>query len=232
MIDDKRSNPRKLIIAIDGPAASGKSTTARLVAKELKYLYIDTGAMYRALTLKAIRFNKSFDNIMELVDLADHTKIELEQINDHHKVTLDNQDVTNEIRLPEVSAKVSLLSAIPEIREAMVTLQREMGKHGGVVLEGRDIGTVVFPDADVKIFLEASIAERATRRFKELKKQSVMTTIEEQIDKLSLRDRLDAERKHSPLMKADDAISIDTSDMAINDQVAAVLEIVYSLKNL
>ncbi len=215
---------RKIIIAIDGPAASGKSTTARLVAKKLGYLHIDTGAMYRAITLKVLERKIPFDDHATIADLAEHTEIRLTKENENLHVFLDKKDVSTEIRTQAVSKATSPVSSIKAVREVMVREQRMMGKDGGVVLEGRDIGTVVFPEAELKIFLIADVTERAKRRQRELQNNGVEVEIEKLADELSKRDEFDSTRKESPLRKAYDAILLDTSNMTIDDEVEFIVE--------
>jgi len=210
---------KKLVIAIDGPAASGKSTTSKLVAERLGYLNVDTGAMYRAITLKVLRSNIEPSDSDAIDKLVEDTSVRLEQMNDQIKVFLDNQDVTKDIRSPEVTAAVSAVSAIPKVRELMVRMQREIGKNGGVVLEGRDIGTVVFPDADLKIFMIANVDERARRRQKDLERIGVQVNLEKLIEDINERDYKDSHRNLSPLKKAEDAIVLDTTNLTIDEQV-------------
>jgi cytidylate kinase len=215
---------RKIIIAIDGPAGSGKSTTARIVAQKLGYLYIDTGAMYRALTLKVIESGvdpKDEDMVFKLLEDA---RIELFYENGELKVLLDGVDVSERIRAPEVTNIVSIVSSHPRVRELMVRKQRELGRNGGVVMDGRDIGTVVFPEAELKIFMKADVVERAKRRQRELKKKGFNVAIEEIIEEIEKRDKLDSTREVSPLRKADDAIEIDTTNLTIDEQVEIVLK--------
>ena len=218
-----------LIVAIDGPAASGKSTTARLLAGRLGYLYIDTGAMYRAMTLKVIRAGIDPDDRLPVTRLAEQTVIELEPTGKGLRVLLDGEDVSDEIRMPEVTSRASSVSAIPRVREILVSTQQEMGREGGVVLEGRDIGTDVFPDADVKIWLEADLRTRAIRRYRELEAEGTITTPEEVQEDLARRDAHDSEREHSPLMRAPGAIVTDTSHMSIEEQVDYVEALVREL---
>lgn len=222
---------RKIIIAIDGPAGSGKSTTARLVAQKLGYTYIDTGAMYRALTLKVIESNVDPNDEDSIVKLAENTKIELIYENGNLKVILDERDVSDKIRTPEVTSLVSIVSAHPKVRDIMVKKQRELGKDGGVVIDGRDIGTVVFPNADLKIFMTADVKERAKRRQKELRSQGFKIEIEKLIKEIEERDELDSNREIAPLKKADDAIEIDTTNLTIEEQVELVLKKAYELIN-
>ncbi|MCS7053241.1 MAG: (d)CMP kinase [Ignavibacterium sp.] len=213
----------KLIIAIDGPASSGKSTTAKLLAEKLGYLYIDTGAMYRAITLMALR-NNIVNNQEEIIKLARNLDIELKFENGQISVFVDGVDVSEDIRSLEVSNNVSPISKIEEVRKILVEKQRLMGKNGGVVMEGRDITTVVFPNADVKIFLTATIDERAKRRVKEYHSKGIDIDFEKVVENIKERDRIDSSREVSPLKKSDDAIEIDTSYLTIDQQVNAILE--------
>ncbi|HHU70291.1 MAG TPA: (d)CMP kinase [Thermoanaerobacterales bacterium] len=206
-------------IAIDGPAGAGKSTVAKILAKKLNYNYIDTGAMYRALTLKAIQEGVDFNNTNSLVSLLETTKIEII----HETVFLDGKDVTSEIRTPEVDQKVSITAAVPEIRKEMVNLQRRMAKNTNVIMDGRDIGTVVLPDANFKFFVTASEEERAKRRFKELTDKNYEVDYEYILKEISKRDKLDTKRKVSPLKQADDAIIINTNNKTIEEVVQEIL---------
>lgn len=214
---------RGLIIAIDGPAGSGKSTVAKLVAQRLKYLYVDTGAMYRALTLKAIRTNTDLKDEDALCALAKATDIKLKQVNGSLKVYLDGEDVTQEIRRPQITNMVSYIAKAKSVRAHMVTLQRRLGEEGCVVLEGRDIGTVVFPDADKKFYIDASFDIRIKRRHKELKEDGVKIPQDDVKKDLEDRDESDLTRSIGPLKKADDAIYIDTSNLTIKEVVNKVL---------
>ncbi len=218
----------KLIIAIDGPASSGKSTTAKLLADKLGYLYIDTGAMYRAITLMAIR-HKILNDSNEIINLAKKIDIQLKFENGKTSVFVDGIDVSEEIRSMEVSNHVSPVSKIEEVRKIMVEKQRLMGKNGGVVMEGRDITTVVFPEADLKIFLTATIEERAKRRVKEYISKGIDIDYQQVVENIKERDRIDSSREVSPLKKSEDAIEIDTSDLTIDEQVNLILEKVNEL---
>jgi cytidylate kinase len=214
----------KIIIAIDGPAGSGKSTTARRVAQELGYLYIDTGAMYRAVTLAVLRENKEV-NEASLSEILRNYSVLLRVTEVGQRTYLNNEDVTMQIRLPEVTALVSAVSALGNVREAMVRQQQELGRQGGVVMDGRDIGTVVFPQAELKIYLVASPGERAQRRVLELEAQGIEVSAREVEQQIVERDRMDSERDISPLRKAADAIEIDTSHLSIEDQTRKVVEL-------
>jgi cytidylate kinase len=215
---------RKIIIAIDGPAGSGKSTTARCVAQHFKYVYIDTGAMYRAITFAALRFNIHPDNHEKINELLETTSISLKRNEIGEQRTFVNEeDVTPHIRSKEVSENVSYFSSVSRIREAMVEIQRKLGQKGGIVMDGRDIGTVVFPHADLKIFLVASLEQRAKRRIAELPAQSIVMSFDEVVENIRQRDLLDSSRDHSPLMKASDAIQIDTSNLTIEEQTEKII---------
>ncbi len=221
---------KKLVIAIDGPAASGKSTTARLVAGRLGYLHVDTGAMYRAMTLKILSAGISPDDTGEVGRLAGKTRITISVSGGVTGVFLDGVDVTGKIRSPEVTRAVSQVSSIAAVRELMVSEQRRLASAGGVVLEGRDIGTVVLPDADVKIFLVADETERARRRQKELREKKVDVMLEDLVHEIHERDRKDSSRDLSPLRRAADAVEVDTSGLTVEGQVAKILHIVEGAK--
>jgi cytidylate kinase len=216
-------SPTKLVIAIDGPAASGKSTTARLVAQRLGYLHVDTGAMYRAATLKVLRAGIPSGDAGQIATLIEASHIELRDVNGHLKVFLDGEDVSDAIRTQEVTRAVSAVSGIRRVRDVMVREQRRMGRDGGIVLEGRDIGSVVFPDADLKFFLVAGIDARAKRRSRELEERGIAADPEALRDEIRERDRVDSTRAESPLVRPAGAVELDTSDMTIEQQVAFVV---------
>ena len=214
---------RRLVITIDGPAASGKSTTARMAAERLGYTHIDTGAMYRAVTLKVLRAGLSPDDSAGIAGMLPTTHVVLVRGQNGLRVMLDGEDVTDAIRTARVTRAVSAVSSHAAVREAMVREQRAMGKDGGIVLEGRDIGTVVFPDADLKFFMVAGIKSRAQRRQKELAERGEKISLESLEREIAERDTRDASRAVSPLRKADDAIVVDTSDLKIEEQVELVV---------
>jgi len=210
-----------MIIAIDGPAGAGKSTVAKILAKRLGFLYIDTGAMYRALTLKALNKNLDFKDEAKIIETAKNSVIELRQEagTDNLIVLLDGEDVTLEIRHPRVTEFVSIVAKIPQVREVMVQLQRRLGLNKDAVLEGRDIGTVVFPEAQIKFYLDASKEERALRRYKELKDKGQEISLEDTAANIAYRDATDSTRHCAPLRKAADALYIDTTHMSIQEVV-------------
>jgi cytidylate kinase len=213
----------KIIIAIDGPAASGKSTTARGVAKKLGYRYIDTGAMYRAITLKVLQQGINPNDAKAIEELLKDTTVLQEERDGEARFFLDGKDDTDKLRMPEVNRAIGPVCEVPAVREKMVALQRQLGKNGGVVLEGRDIGTVVFPQAELKVYLSANIRERARRRQLELRKRGISQKIETVIEDLIVRDNRDTKRQLSPLMKAQDAWVLDTTALTIEMQVDIIV---------
>jgi cytidylate kinase len=217
-----------LIIAIDGPAASGKSTTAQLLAEKLGYVYIDTGAMYRACALKAKKMGIDINDEESIRELLDDIDIRIENHNSKNRIYLDGEDVSEDIRADDISALASAISAIPAVRYKMVELQRKMGEKGGVILDGRDIGTFVFPTAEVKFFLTASPEVRAKRRWLELQQKGINKDFSEVLADLVKRDNNDSQRALAPLKKADDAIEVDTSNMTIEEQTDYLYQIIRS----
>ncbi len=212
-------------IAIDGPAGSGKSTTAKLVAQKLGFTYLDTGAMYRAITYLSLK-NNVINETGKIIELAKNSTLNLKFVNGKTEVLINSEDVTEHIRTFEVNSNVSDVSKIPEVRKILVEKQQIIGNNSNIVAEGRDTGTVVFPDADVKIFLVAAINERGRRRLKEFQEKGENLSLEEIIQNLSNRDKIDSTREVSPLKKADDAYIVDTSNVTIDEQVEEILKIV------
>jgi cytidylate kinase len=215
---------RKLVIAIDGPAGAGKSTLAARLAQKLGYVNIESGAMYRALALKALARGVALDDEVALIELAEGSRIELRPESDGNRVLLDGRDVSRRIREPDVTAAASKLSVHPGVRAWMVARQREMGVQGGIIMEGRDIGTKVFPDAEVKIFLDAAPEVRGDRRFRQ--KPEANLPPEAVIAELRERDRRDRTRDASPLAPAPDAVIIDSTEMTVEQVIARVEDII------
>ena len=216
----------KLVIAIDGPSGVGKSTVGKALARRFGYLFIDSGAVYRAVGRKALDSGVPLDDAAAVARIARDADIRLEGDPDHLRIFLDGRDVTQDIRLPDASHASSVVATIPEVRAAVVDKLREMSRAGGVVMDGRDIGTKVFPDAQVKLFLEASPDVRAARRFREERERGRAVTIEQINAELAERDRRDRERQATPLVKAPDAMLNDTSSMPLDRVIERVLEII------
>jgi cytidylate kinase len=214
------------VVTIDGPAAAGKSTTARAVARALGFLYVDTGALYRALALKVQNGGISPDDLSAVERCASDSELNLSGSADHPRVWLDGTDVSEEIRTPAVSELASRLAAQPGVRRRLVEIQRGLSERGRLVAEGRDLGTVVFPDADVKIYLDADLATRARRRYRELERRGIPVPLDEVRDELKRRDARDRGRTDSPLTVPPNAVVVDTSNLGIEQQVDAVLEAV------
>ena len=212
----------KINIAIDGYSACGKSTTAKLVAQRLNYTYVDTGAMYRGITAYVLQNNIPEEQITK--DFFKNIKLEYYYENGTPKIIINGKDYTEFLRLPEVSRKVSDISAIPAVREYLVPLQQEMAKQKGVVIDGRDIGSVVMPDAELKVFMTAAINTRAERRYKELKEKGVDITLDEVKQILLEKDKKDTQRKISPLIKVPGARVLDTTNLTIDEQVNKIIE--------
>src|SRR5262245_25474818 len=219
-----RASARPIVIAIDGPAGSGKSTLAALLARKYGYTNIETGAMYRALALKAITQNVSLDDGIALGKLAHQSRIELRPQRESNQVMLDGKDVTERIRREDVTEAASRVSVHPPVREWMVRRQQEMGKGGGIVMEGRDIGTKVFPDAEVKIFLDAAVETRGARRF--LQNPAVARPEAAVLAEMRARDERDRNRANSPLVAAADAVVIDSTHLTLEQVVQRATEIV------
>ena len=213
---------KKLIIAIDGPAASGKSSVAKLLAQRLNYLYIDTGAMYRAITLLALRSHVDLKDQQAISKLLNDCNIQVGK----KFIYLNGEDVTSAIRSNAVTENVSLISSYPKVREAMMSKQREIGKDGGVVMDGRDIGTFVFPNADIKIYQTADTQTRALRRYQENQVHGRSMTLKEVEDDIIRRDKFDSSREYAPLKKANDAVVIDTTSLSVDETVNKILDLV------
>ncbi|MBT2661003.1 (d)CMP kinase [Bacillus sp. ISL-45] len=216
---------RRISIAIDGPAAAGKSTVAKIVAEKLTYIYIDTGAMYRALTYKALHKGASLDNEAGLIEILNDTSIVLLPGESGQMVLLDGIEVTNEIRSAEVTNQVSYVAVHELVRKEMVKRQQQFAVDGGVVMDGRDIGTHVLPNAEVKVFLLASVEERAQRRHAENIQKGFPSDLEKLKEEIAARDKIDSEREVAPLKKADDAVEIDTTSLSIQDVVGEIMEL-------
>lgn len=216
---------KKLIIAIDGPAGAGKSTVAQIVARQLKYTYIDTGAMYRAVTWQVMQSDVDASDAEAVQKIVSAMQIGLQYVNGKMRVTANGVDITEEIRLPEVSRVVSEVAKLAVVRTAMLTLQQQMALQGGVVMDGRDIGTHVLPNADLKIFLTASIEERAKRRWLELAEKGVSVELKDLQEEIYSRDKADSERTVAPLVQAKDAILLDTTELSIDGAVNAILRL-------
>lgn len=222
-----------LIIAIDGPSGAGKSTLAKRLARDLGFMYLDTGAMYRALALKILQQGLDLGDEAGLNVLLGQTKIDLVEQNGSLRVLLDGQDVSGLIRTPEVSQMASKASALRVVRQRLLQLQRELGQRGNVVAEGRDIGTVVFPEAEVKIYLDASVQERARRRFEEHRVAGRQVSLEDTLREMEERDKRDSERDLAPLCKADDAMAMDCSALTAEAVAERVMQEIHkkSLQN-
>ncbi len=211
----------RLTIAMDGPAGSGKSTIAQRLAEELDYLYLNSGSMYRAMTLLSLRKGEDPTDVCTLTELAKRYRIDF---SDNGKITLLNgEDVSDALRTPEIDRAITDIAKIPEVRHEMVKQQRRIGENGGIIVEGRDVTTVVFPDADLKFYISASVEERAKRRFTEQKAKGIETTLEQVEEEIRIRDEIDESREHSPLRTAEDAIVVDTTSMTIDEAVNFVL---------
>ena len=219
------------VVAIDGPAGTGKGTVTKLVAEKLNFITIDTGAMYRSAALEAVRKNIAPDDDEGIKRMMDNISIELKKVDNVQKVYLNGEDVTKEIRTPDIDKNVSKYSAIPYVRKKITPIQRKMGESANVIMEGRDIGTVVFPDADVKIFLDASDEEIANRRYKQDLERGMNITYEQVLEDIKKRNEYDSKRTIAPLKKAEDAIYIDTTNLTIEEVVNKILEIIKDKKS-
>jgi cytidylate kinase len=216
---------KNIVIAIDGPAASGKSTTAKRIAEKLDLLFIDTGAMYRAATLLSLEAKCDLNNEENIISAVHSKNISQKNIEGMTLTFAGDRDVSEAIRTREVTNNVSKVAAYKSVRAILVEKQQEMGGRGNVILDGRDIGTVVFPNADLKIFMIATAEERAKRRLKEFEEKGEKVELSKLIEEINERDRQDAEREASPLKKADDAVEVDTSKLTIDEQVELIINL-------
>lgn len=217
---------KTISVAIDGPSGAGKSTVARAAATQLGFLYVDTGAMYRAIGLAVCRRGIDENDADGIVAVLPEIEVSLRYENGAQRVLLCGEDVSDDIRTPQIAQYASKVSAVPAVRQFLLDLQRGMAKRDSVIMDGRDIGTVILPDAPVKIFLTASAAQRATRRYKELLEKGQDVTFDGVLADIERRDRQDMSRATAPLKPADDAVQLDTSDMSLDESIAAVLRII------
>jgi cytidylate kinase len=214
---------KKFIIAIDGPAGAGKSTVSKTLAKKLNYIYLDTGALYRALAYKTLKLKISLDDVSALADLCSNTNVVLKNINGQMKVYVDGEDVEEKIRTEEVGLAASKISTFAVVRERLLNLQREAGAEGGIVAEGRDMGSVVFPHADYKFYLDANLEERIKRRHKELLEKSVSVEYKSIQKDMFARDKQDKQREIAPLKAPDDAIIINSDNLSVPEVVEKII---------
>ena len=214
------------IVAVDGTAGSGKGTITKIIAEKLNLISIDTGAMYRCVALECINKNINYTEIEKIKEVLKDINIELKKENNLQVVILNGKDVTREIRTPEVDSVVAKFAAIKEVRDKITPLQRKMGQDANIIMEGRDIGTVVFPNADVKVFLDCSVEERARRRYNQDLEKGIETTYEEVLESIKERHKLETEREIAPLVQAPDAVYIDSTNMTIDEESEAVIKII------
>lgn len=217
---------KRLVITIDGPAGSGKSTVSKILAGKLSYIYLDTGALYRAFACKVAEEKIPADDEKLLSGMCAGFNVSIKSVNSDIRILVDNEDVTKKIRGQDIGMLASKVSAVPVVRKTLLSVQRKTGKNGGIVAEGRDMGTVVFPDADFKFFLTASVEERSRRRFTELAEKGEYCHFEEVKRDLIIRDRQDSERKIAPLKPSKDSITIDSTNMSITDVVEEMLKVI------
>ena len=214
------------IVAVDGTAGSGKGTITKIIADKLNLISIDTGAMYRCVALECINKNIDYTEIEKIKEVLKDINIELKKENNSQVVILNRKDVTREIRTPEVDNVVAKFAAIKEVRDKITPIQRKMGQDANIIMEGREIGTVVFPNADVKVFLDCSVEERARRRYNQDLEKGIETTYEEVLESIKERHKLETERKIAPLVQAPDAVYIDSTNMTIDEEAEAVIKII------
>ena len=214
------------IVAVDGTAGSGKGTITKIIAERLNLLSIDTGAMYRCVTLECIEKNIKYTEIEKIKEILKEINIELKKEEGKQLVFLNGKDVTGKIRTPEVDSLVARFAAIKEVRDKITPIQRKMGENNNIIMEGRDIGTVVFPNADVKVFLDCSVEERAKRRYNQDLEKGIKTTYEEVLESIKERHKLETEREIAPLVQAPDAVYIDSTNMTIEEETEAVIKVI------
>lgn len=214
------------IVAVDGTAGSGKGTITKIIANKLNLISIDTGAMYRCVALECINKNIQYTEIEKIKEVLKDINIELRKENEEQLVFLNGEDVTKKIRTPEVDSLVARFAAIKEVRDKITPIQRKMGENANIIMEGRDIGTVVFPNADVKVFLDCSVEERARRRYNQDLEKGIETTYEEVLESIKERHKLETERKIAPLVQATDAVYIDSTGMTIEEEADAVIKVI------
>lgn len=214
------------IVAVDGTAGSGKGTITKIIAEKLNLVSIDTGAMYRCVALECINQGIEYTEIEKIKKVLENINIELKKENENQLVFLNGQDVTEDIRTPEVDNQVAKFAAVKEVRKKITPMQRKMGDNNDIIMEGRDIGTVVFPNADVKVFLDCSVEERAMRRYKQDLEKGIQTTYDEVLASIKERHRLETEREIAPLTKAPDAVYIDSTGMTIDEEAEAVIKVI------
>ena len=214
------------IVAVDGTAGSGKGSVTKVIAERLGLIAIDTGAMYRCVALECINQNITCDEIEKIKEVLKNIDIEIKRENSNQLIFLNGKDVTRDIRTTEVDKVVAKFAAIKEVREKMTPIQRKMGENNDIIMEGRDIGTVVFPNADVKVFLDCSVEERAMRRYKQNISKGIESTYEEVLESIKERHRLETEREIAPLVQAPDAVYIDSTGMTIEEEAQAVISVI------
>ena len=214
------------IVAIDGPAGSGKGTVTKLVGEKFNLVNIDTGAMYRCVTLACLEKNVTVEQLDEIEKILENIDIKLERIDNKQVVILNNKDVTSKIRTPEIDSEVAKFAALKIVRDKVTPLQQKMGENSNIIMEGRDIGTVVFPNADVKIFLDCSVEERARRRYKQNIEKGIECSYEEILESIKQRHILETEREIAPFVQAEDAIYIESSNMSVDEVVERISEII------
>lgn len=219
------------VIAVDGTAGSGKGTITKIIAEKLNLVCIDTGAMYRCVALECINQNIEYTEIEKIKQVLENIKIELKKENERQLVYLNGKDVTTDIRTTKVDNQVAKFAAIKEVREKITPLQRKMAENNNIIMEGRDIGTVVFPNADVKVFLDCSVEERAMRRYKQNIEKGIETTYEEVLEGIKERHELETEREIAPLIRAKDAVYIDSTGMTIEEETDAVIKVIKEKRN-